>query len=87
MGSGEHRHRRGRVAHVARAKVRPLPRRRKRLSARGQWGPGDLEYFLEALTDGTHEERENYVRWNDGDTFDRTAFDLIEINAALQMVR
>ena len=27
------------------------------------------------------------MRWNDGDTFDRTAVDLIEVNAALQKVR
>jgi len=31
-----------------------------------------------------HEEHENYVRWNGGDTFDRTAFNLIEVNVALQ---
>ena len=50
-------------------------------------GPGGFEYFLEALADPKHEEHENYVRWNEGDTFDRTAFDLIEVNAALQKVR
>ena len=50
-------------------------------------GPGGFEYFLEALTDPKHEEHENYVRWNGGDTFDRTAFSLVEVNAALQKVR
>ncbi|HEY5304122.1 MAG TPA: plasmid pRiA4b ORF-3 family protein [Acidimicrobiales bacterium] len=50
-------------------------------------GPGGFEYFLEALADPQHEEHENYVRWNDGDTFDRTAFNLIEVNASLQKVR
>jgi hypothetical protein len=50
-------------------------------------GPGGFEYFLEALADPKHEEHENYVHWNNGDTFDRTAFDLIEVNAALQKVR
>jgi hypothetical protein len=50
-------------------------------------GPGGFEYFLEVLADPKHEEHENFVRWNDGDTFDRTTFDLIEVNAALQKVR
>jgi hypothetical protein len=48
-------------------------------------GPGRYEYFLEALADTSHEDHENYVRWNGGESFDRTAFDLIEVNAALQM--
>lgn len=50
-------------------------------------GPGGFEHFLEALADPGHEEHEDYVRWNGSDTFDRTAFDLIEINAVLQKVR
>jgi hypothetical protein len=50
-------------------------------------GPGGFEHFLEALADPNHEEHENYVRWNGGDTFDRTAFNLIEVNVALQKVR
>lgn len=50
-------------------------------------GPGGYEYFLEALADPRHEEHDNYVRWNGGDTFDRNAFDLIEVNAALQKVQ
>jgi len=50
-------------------------------------GPGGFEYFLEVLADPMHEQREIYVRWNGGDTFDRTAFSLIEVNAALQKVR
>lgn len=50
-------------------------------------GPGGFKYFLKALADPRHDEHENYVRWNEGDTFDRTAFDLIEVNAALQKVR
>ena len=50
-------------------------------------GPGGYEYFLEALADPQHEEHENYVRSNGGDTFDRTAFSFIEVNAALQKVR
>lgn len=49
-------------------------------------GPGGFEYFLGALADPKHEEHEDYVRWNAGDTFDRTALDLIEVNAALQKV-
>ena len=50
-------------------------------------GPGGFEYFLEALADPRHEEHENYVRRNESDTFDRAAFNLIEVNAALQKVR
>ena len=50
-------------------------------------GPGGFEYFLEALADPKHEEHENYVRWNGGNTFDCTTFTLIEVNAALQKVR
>jgi hypothetical protein len=50
-------------------------------------GPGGFEYFLKALAEPKHEKHDNYVRWNDGDTFDRTAFSLIEVNAALQKVR
>lgn len=50
-------------------------------------GPGGFEYFLEVLADPRRDEHENYVRWNEGDTFDRAAFDLIEVNAALQKVR
>jgi hypothetical protein len=50
-------------------------------------GPGGFEYFLEALADPTHDEHENYVRWNDGNTFDRTSFNLIDVNAGLQKVR
>jgi Plasmid pRiA4b ORF-3-like protein len=50
-------------------------------------GPSGFEYFLEVLTDPTHEEHENYVRWNGGATFDRSAFDLVSANAALQKVR
>ena len=53
----------------------------------GSGGPGGFEYFLEALADPMHEEHGNYVRWNGGDAFDRTAFSLIEVNAALQKVR
>jgi hypothetical protein len=48
-------------------------------------GPTRYEYFLAALADASHEDHENYVRWNGGETFDRTALDLIEVNAALQM--
>jgi hypothetical protein len=50
-------------------------------------GPRGFELFLEALANREHEEHENYVRWNDGDTFDRAAFDLVEVNAALQKLR
>ena len=50
-------------------------------------GPGGFEYFLEALADPKHDEHENYVRWNDGVTFERSAFDLVEVNARLQKVR
>ncbi len=50
-------------------------------------GPGGFEYFLEALADPRHEEHENYVRWNGSDTFDRSSFDLVEVNAVLQKVR
>ena len=50
-------------------------------------GPGGFAYYLEALADPKHDEHEMYVRWNGADTFDRTAFNLIEANAALQRVR
>jgi hypothetical protein len=50
-------------------------------------GPGGFEYFLDALADPGHEEHDDHVRWNGGDVFDRAAFSLIEVNAALQKVR
>lgn len=50
-------------------------------------GPRGFERFLEALGDAQHEDHENYVRWNRGELFDRSAFDLIEVNAALQSAR
>jgi hypothetical protein len=40
--------------------------------------------MLEALADAEHEEHDNYVRWIGGDTFDRSAFDIVAVNAALQ---
>ncbi len=50
-------------------------------------GPGGFEYFLEALADPTHDEHEEYVDWIGSATFDRSAFDLVTANAALQKVR
>lgn len=50
-------------------------------------GPSGFDRFLQALADANHEEHEDYVRWNDGDTFDRAGFDLIEVNATLQRIR
>jgi Plasmid pRiA4b ORF-3-like protein len=47
-------------------------------------GPTRFQYFLSALADPQHEEHDNHARWNGGETFDRTAFDLLEVNAALQ---
>jgi hypothetical protein len=47
-------------------------------------GSGHYEYMLEALADAEHEEHDNYVRWIGGDTFDRSAFDIVAVNAALQ---
>jgi hypothetical protein len=49
-------------------------------------GAFGYEYFLAALNDPSHEEHENYVRWNGRSTFDRTAFDPLETNAMLQKV-
>ena len=50
-------------------------------------GPDGYEYFLEALADPAHDEHDDYVAWNGGPVFDRTVFDLVEVNAALQKVR
>ena len=41
-------------------------------------------HFLQALGDPAHDEHDDYVRWIGADLFDRTAFHLIEVNAALQ---
>ena len=49
-------------------------------------GPGGFEYALEALADPSHEEHDDYLRWFGSPTFDRSAFDLVEINAMLQRV-
>lgn len=49
-------------------------------------GPHGFEYFLEALTDPTHDEHDDYVDWNGGATFDRSAFEVVSTNAALQKV-
>ena len=50
-------------------------------------GPGGYEQMLDALADPSNEEHEDYVRWMGGMSFDRTAFDLLTTNAALQKVR
>lgn len=50
-------------------------------------GPGGFVHFLEALADPSHDEHEDYVRWNGDTTFDRTTFDLATANAVLQKVR
>jgi hypothetical protein len=47
-------------------------------------GPGGYERMLEALVDPNHEEHDSYVQWIGDDTFDRAAFDMVAINAALQ---
>ena len=49
-------------------------------------GPHGFEYFLEVLADPTHEEHEDYVNRSGGATFDRSAFDLVATNAALQKI-
>ena len=49
----------------------------------GVWG---YEAFLEAVSDPGHEEHDTYVEWMDGE-FDPEAFDLDEINQALQRVK
>lgn len=49
-------------------------------------GSGGYERFLEVIADPSHDEHEDYVRWMDGEPFDRRHFDLVEVNAALQTV-
>jgi hypothetical protein len=49
-------------------------------------GPNGYEHFLKAINDPSHDEYENYVRWQGSTNFDRTAFDRLEINAMLQKV-
>lgn len=49
-------------------------------------GSGGYERMLEALTDPNHEEHDNYVQWIGDDTFDRTAFDIVAVNASLQKI-
>jgi hypothetical protein len=50
-------------------------------------GPAGYERFLGALADPQNAQRRDYVRWIGRETFDRAAFDLIGVNAALQIVR
>ena len=49
----------------------------------GVWGYG---YFLEAIHDPDHPEHEEFLEWIGGD-FDPEAFDLAEVNEALQRLR
>jgi len=49
-------------------------------------GTSGFETFLEAVTDPTHEEHVDYVRWV-GRPFDPEAFSVAATNAALQRVR
>jgi hypothetical protein len=49
-------------------------------------GPGGYERMLEALADSNNEEHDDYVQWIGRDTFDRTAFDIVAVNAALQSI-
>jgi hypothetical protein len=50
-------------------------------------GPGGYERLLQALSDPGDDEHDDFVRWIGGDRFDRTAFELAEVNAALQRMR
>jgi hypothetical protein len=47
-------------------------------------GASGYERMLNALADPRHEEHDDYVRWIGRDSFDRTAFDIVAINVALQ---
>ncbi len=49
-------------------------------------GTGGYEEFLRAIADRTHEEHESYLEWVGG-SFDPTAFELVDVNAALQKIR
>lgn len=50
-------------------------------------GPWGYEHVLEALADPLHDEHDDYVRWIGAPSLDRTAFDLVTVNAMLQKVR
>ncbi len=49
-------------------------------------GPGGYESFLEAIADPQHAEHQEFLEWVGG-AFDRDAFDLAGVNAALQRLR
>ncbi|HUZ41327.1 MAG TPA: plasmid pRiA4b ORF-3 family protein [Acidimicrobiales bacterium] len=49
-------------------------------------GSGGYERMLEALSDPNNENHDTYLHWIGRDTFDRTAFDIVAVNAALQSI-
>lgn len=49
-------------------------------------GSGGYEEFLRAIADRTHEGHKSFLKWIGG-SFDPTAFELAEVNAALQRIR